>query len=137
MPLQGYWSGLEPPEFCANIRSPSVWNAVGICSRPIPSTACASPPAWPGEGCWVLAIAASAPHTGCSPPRPGAPSHGRPRRAVELRDLDQLQCFAAGALDHHGARVAERVGLFEEPDALTAQLRDPGVEVGDAECDVI
>jgi hypothetical protein len=59
------------------------------------------------------------------------------RRAVELRDLHQLQRFAARALDHHGARVAERVRLFEEPDALSAQLGDPGVEIGDAEREVI
>jgi hypothetical protein len=36
---------------------------------------------------------------------------------AELPHLDQLQCLAARALDHHGARVAELVGLFEEPDA--------------------
>src|SRR5712692_3657861 len=54
-----------------------------------------------------------------------------------LRDLDQLQRFAARALDHHRARVAELVGLFEEADALASQLGDPGVEVGDAEGDVI
>jgi len=59
------------------------------------------------------------------------------RRAVELRDLHQLQRFAARAFDHHGARDAERVRLFEEPDALAAQLGDSGVEIGDAEREVI
>src|SRR5256886_512950 len=58
-------------------------------------------------------------------------------RAVEILDLDQLERFAARALDHHCARVAELVGLFEEGDALAAQLGDPGVEIGDAERDVI
>ena len=54
-----------------------------------------------------------------------------------LLDLDQLDRFAARAFDHHRARVAERVGLFEERDAFAAQLGDPGVEIGDAERDVI
>jgi N-acetyltransferase len=55
------------------------------------------------------------------------------RQAVERLDLDQLQCFVARALDHYGTRVAERVGLFEESDALAAQLGGPGVEIGDAD----
>ena len=57
-------------------------------------------------------------------------SHGR--RVGGLFHLDQLQGFAARAFDHHGARVAERVGLFEEFDALAAQLLDPRVEILDA-----
>ena len=52
-------------------------------------------------------------------------------------DLDQLDRFPARALDHHGARVAELVGLLQERDALAAQLGDPGVEIGDAERDVV
>ena len=54
-----------------------------------------------------------------------------------LLDLDQLDRFAARAFDHHGARVAELVGLFEERDAFAPQLGDPGVEIGDAQSDVV
>ena len=54
-----------------------------------------------------------------------------------LGDLDQLERFVTRAFDHHCARVAELVGLGEEGDALAAQLGDPGVEIGDAERDVI
>ena len=51
--------------------------------------------------------------------------------------FDQLQRFAAGALDQDGAGVAERVSLFEESHALAAELLDPCVEVGDAQRNVI
>jgi len=54
-----------------------------------------------------------------------------------LGDLDQLQRFAARPLDHHGAGVAELVGLFEKRDALAPQLGDPGVEIPNAERDVV
>src|SRR2546422_11350631 len=54
-----------------------------------------------------------------------------------LRDLDKLQRFVARPLDHRRARVAERVGLFEDGDALAAQLGDPGVETGQTERDGI
>src|SRR4029077_16305686 len=51
--------------------------------------------------------------------------------------LDQFQCLAAWAFDHHGTRLPKFVRLFEELDALFAQLRDPGVEVADAEGNMI
>src|SRR5712692_11294931 len=54
-----------------------------------------------------------------------------------LFDLDEFECFATWTFDHHGARVAKLVGLLQEPDPLAAQLGDPGVEVGDAEANVI
>ena len=52
--------------------------------------------------------------------------HGLPGqrgdRAMDdvLRDLDELQRLAARSLDHHRARVAEWVGLFEKRDLLVA-----------------
>src|SRR6185369_17931632 len=52
-------------------------------------------------------------------------------------DLDQLQRLAARSLDHHRARVAEAIGPVEKSHALAAQLGDPGVEVRDAQRDVI
>src|SRR6266403_2119983 len=58
------------------------------------------------------------------------------RQAV-LADLDQLQRLVARALDHYRARVTKRVGLLEEPHALAPQLGDPGIEIADAERDVI
>ena len=54
-----------------------------------------------------------------------------------LFDLYQLQGFAARAFDHNGTGVAENVGLFEEGHVFTAQFVDPGVEIGDAQRDVI
>src|SRR5215831_20903335 len=54
-----------------------------------------------------------------------------------LPNLDELQRLAARALDHDRARVAEGVRLLEEAHALLAELRDPPVEIADAERDVI
>src|SRR5262249_36975071 len=54
-----------------------------------------------------------------------------------LPDLDELQRLAARALHHGRARIAGAVGLFEEAHALVAKLRDPRVEVPNAERDVI
>src|SRR5579883_1390702 len=50
----------------------------------------------------------------------------------------KLDGFAAGAFDHDGARVAEliRFGL-QEFDILALELDDPGIEIGNAETDVI
>src|SRR6202011_4019896 len=61
------------------------------------------------------------------------PPYGRPR----LFDLDQLDRLAARTFDHGGTRVAEPVRALQESDALAAQLGDPGIEIGDAERDVI
>src|SRR5215467_7690421 len=60
-----------------------------------------------------------------------------PSWRARLLDFDQLQRFAARALDHHRARISELVGLFEKCHALASQLGDPGVEIGDAERDVV
>jgi hypothetical protein len=61
------------------------------------------------------------------------------RRKGRLRspDLDQLDGFAAGAFDHQRARVAKLVGLFEKGDALTPELVGPGIEIGDAQRDMV
>jgi len=70
------------------------------------------------------------------PPRPPPRLRGAPRKLRSVH-FDELKRFAARAFDHHGAGVAERVGFFEEFDALAAQFVDPRVEIGDAEGDVI
>src|SRR5262245_47133118 len=56
---------------------------------------------------------------------------------ARLLHLDQLDRFPARSLDHDRARVAERVGRLEERNLFRAQLGDPGIEVGDAERDVV
>src|SRR5438046_1394585 len=79
-------------------------------------------------------MAPKPPNARGTPAEPGRPSITR--QAV-LADLDQLQRLVARALDHHRARVTELVGLLEEPHALAPQLGDPGIEIADAERDVI
>src|SRR5438046_5029083 len=69
--------------------------------------------------------------------QPSNGSHRPLRLASEIFDLDQLDGFAARTFDHRGAHLTELVGLGEEGDALVAQLGDPGVEIGDAERDVV
>src|SRR5262245_49586444 len=73
-------------------------------------------------------------------PAAPAPTTQASRRAIAAlarSDLDQLEGLAARPLDHHRARVSELVGLLEEAHALAFELRDPGIEVGDSECDVV
>jgi hypothetical protein len=43
--------------------------------------------------------------------------------------------LSARAFDHHGAGVPEPIGLLEELDAFRAQLRDPGIKIGNTEHD--
>src|SRR6202041_2093333 len=52
-------------------------------------------------------------------------------------NLHQLQRFLARAFDHHGSCVSELVGAVEEFDAFALELVDPGVEVADAEPDMV
>src|ERR1700741_1611040 len=52
-------------------------------------------------------------------------------------DFAKLDGLAARAFAHRGAGVAQAIGLLQGRDAFVAQLRDPGVEVGDAERDVV
>ncbi len=54
-----------------------------------------------------------------------------------LSHFHQLDRLAARALDHHGARVAQPVGFLQDGHALAPELGDPGIEVADAEPDVI
>jgi hypothetical protein len=57
------WAEYHWPRLGLLVVSPCSCKAVGIFSRPIPSSACSSPPAWPVGGRWVLSIAASTPIT--------------------------------------------------------------------------
>src|SRR3979409_2018729 len=54
-----------------------------------------------------------------------------------LLDLDQLDRLPAGAFDHHGAGVAEPIGLLQDFNPFCAQLGAPGIEIGDAERDMV
>src|SRR5665213_4533826 len=58
-------------------------------------------------------------------------------RRMALFDLDEFDGFMAGTFDHGGAGVPQAVGLFQEGDVFRFQLGDPGVEVGDAEADMV
>src|SRR5205809_1841215 len=64
-------------------------------------------------------------------------SHSLLSAAAELFYLDELDRLAARAFDHDRAGVAEPVGLLEKGDAFVAQLADPGVEIADAEPDMV
>ena len=59
--------------------------------------------------------------------------HGVPA----LLDLHQLDRFPAGPSIMTARVSPSAVGLLQERDALGAQLGDPGVEIGDAERDVV
>src|ERR1700692_2669001 len=57
--------------------------------------------------------------------------------AVNLPYLDQLDRLAARAFDHHRAGGPELVGAFEEGDAFAPELLDPGIEIADAQSDMV
>lgn len=65
--------------------------------------------------------------------RPGVP--GGLRAILFL--LDQLNRLFAGALDQHGARCADTIGLFEEDDLLSFQLCDPQIQLPHAQAYVV
>lgn len=44
----------------------------------------------------------------------------KPERSTRLSVLDELDCFAARAFDHHGAGVAQRIGFLQKRDAVAA-----------------
>ncbi len=57
--------------------------------------------------------------------------------AVASARLDEFQRFPTGSFDHHGPSVAEPVQRFQERHTLITQFADPGVNVENAEGDVI
>src|ERR1700728_53257 len=57
--------------------------------------------------------------------------------AMRLFHLDQLDGFVTGAFYHHRAGVADLVARPEKSDALAFQLGGPGIEIADAETDMI
>src|SRR5262249_27129865 len=58
-------------------------------------------------------------------------------KCARLLHLDELDRFAARSFDYDRAGVAERVGRHEERNPFRAQFGDPGIEVGDAERDMV
>jgi len=54
-----------------------------------------------------------------------------------LFDLDQLQSLAARAFDHHRPRIAQLIYLGEEFHVLAPQLGHPGVQIRNAQPNVI
>src|SRR5947209_12137735 len=54
-----------------------------------------------------------------------------------LFDFDEFDGFAAWAFDHDGAGLSEPMGPFKKRDALAAQFADPGIEIGDAESEMV
>src|SRR5204863_1375356 len=54
-----------------------------------------------------------------------------------LFDFDEFDGFAAWAFDHDGAGLSEPIGPFEKRDALAAQFADPGIEIGDAQSEMV
>src|ERR1700761_1231223 len=51
--------------------------------------------------------------------------------------LNEFQRLLARPFDHHRPRLAQLVWLFEDRHTLTAQLRDPAIQVSDAQRDVV
>src|SRR5258708_20003805 len=64
------------------------------------------------------------------------PQGGR-KSQESLPNLDQLQSLATGTLNHRGPLPAHAVGLLEYLHAFLLELREPSVQSGHAQPDVV